>query len=288
MCERPSWLRGSSLLLESGGDRAEKLAYQFARKDCPRRVFRWTGGCGFMDLADWHGLRRVSEGFIRAGEAAKGHHLLGGTRMRGVNNPDVVIPGITEAPVDLRDELKEGVRLYGLAPKTKEPILNDTFGTIISIEQDESHPCGGYFTHLRGDVDVTLFFQPSANENGKYDDERRRAVDVVSRLLEQSWPALLISYNGGGVTRREIEHWCKLIDSIESWREQTKILLIKGSGRTTDEFANDSEFLAKYRENVVVAECNPDHIAECVQRIFPQKQQASNLPLTSVRTVERT
>lgn len=275
----PAWLQGSILLQESGEERNIELPYEFADPNVARRLFRWTGGSGLMSPADGKGLEIVEEGFRKAGAFAEGYHILGGTRMRGLYRPEMVVPGIMELPIRLKKSIGKKMRLLGLAPKVSNteiqgketikgnPIFTDQFGTVISINFDENHPYGGYFTTLRGDTDVTIFFQPGTNQVSKYDDERLRAREIIDQLLKRQMPALLTSYNGGGVTEREIRDWCRMIENRDSWRECAKVLLIKDSGRITHQLACDQEFLG---ENpwVSVAELDSDHIAECVRKVF--------------------
>ena len=262
--KRPPWLCGASFLLESGLERAEAIAYEFLQPGYVHRAIRWTGGCGLMKAEDWIGLRKLCDGFVLAGEYALGHHLLGGTRMRGYWTPDQIIPGITEVPVWVRDQLETGMRLYGITPRIQEPLVNDRFGTIVSVDEDKEHPYGGYFTTLRGDVDVLLYYQASANHEAKYDDERKRAIDIVDRLVSRDWPALLVSYNGGGVTKREILHWCDRLAHSPTWQARARVLLIKDSGRVSSELASDEAFLAN-NPWVIVSSSEPEEIAHCLR-----------------------
>ncbi len=267
MNEHPIWLRGSSLRVESGAERAIALAYDFVRAGVPQRAYRWTGGCGLTSTENRIALEILREGVFRAGELAYGHHIQGGTRMRGYLRPEVVIPGVIEIPVQLKQLLGEKMCLYGITPLTDEGTISDDYGTILTRKPDADHPYGGHFTTLRGDIDVTVFFQPSANEKSKYEDEVKRAYEIIDHLIMRAWQSLLISFNGGGVTKKEVIHWCRQLATSEEWQQRASILLIKGSGRETDVLAADEEFLDQ-NPWVTVATLDPDHIAECIRKVF--------------------
>jgi hypothetical protein len=68
-----------------------------------------------------------------------------------------------------------------------------------------------------------------------WDDEVefRRYVTHVLRMYGE-WRSVLIAYNGGGTTEREV-----IATADQGW----PVILIKGSGRATDKLAEDKSFL---------------------------------------------
>ena len=69
-----------------------------------------------------------------------------------------------------------------------------------------------------------------------WDDEFKECIRFCDELHKLEWSSLMVVYNGGGTVRKEIQHWAAL-GKKEPGR--WNVLLIKGSGRVADEFAND-------------------------------------------------
>jgi hypothetical protein len=102
-----------------------------------------------------------------------------------------------------------------------------------------------YFTVIHPEQDITLVVQVSADNPEVWDAEYRECLSITNDLKEYcNFKSVLISYNGGSVTEREI-----LRTAERGW----PVILIKDSGRKTDEYANNREFLA-LRTNVRVVE----------------------------------
>ena len=70
----------------------------------------------------------------------------------------------------------------------------------------------------------------------------KECVNICDALRNLQWQGLLTVYNGGPVAERDIQRWAALGKTDPFWR----VLLIKGSGRKADEYANDQEFLHEH------------------------------------------
>lgn len=244
---------GPRILVETGEhERSSKLAFQFAEHGIPDRIIRLTGGCGFMSPEDARKMKALEDALVRC---YSGHLLFGGTQMRSIRNPDTIVPGITEVAAAVRRRSNK-VRLIGVIPKVND-LQSSPHGTVISVTEEPEKPDGGHFTVVHPDQEMAIIVQPSVDKSSIWDQERKRCAEVIGSLLERSWSTLLVVYNGGGVTKREVEHWAELGKSDPRWQ----VLLIKGSGRIADEFASNSAFLEEH-PTIHVAECAEESIEE--------------------------
>lgn len=212
-----------------------------------RYVIRVTGGCGYMSEDQADGLYDL---YVRSLIGYKGAILFGGTRMVNRKNLETVVPGITEIPPLIRKHCPDSV-ILGIIPKSGDLQLSMEYGLVVSDDNEED-----YITIIHPNQDICVVVQQSVDEGVSWEAEFEECIHITSNLREYAnWKSLLISYNGGGVTEKEILKTAKL-----GW----PILLIKGSGKKTDEYANDKEFLMKY-PNVHVVNKNP---ADMRQKLF--------------------
>jgi len=201
-------------------------------------VVRITGGCGYMSASDANGLCEI---FVQAFQGFAGAMLFGGTRMVKKNNPQKIVPGITEIPPLIRQKCPNA-KILGVVPKTQDLKLVPSVGIIISSEKGND-----YITIIHPDQDNCLLLQESVDGCVLWDLEYQECLKIINNLREfANWNNLLISYNGGSVTEKEILAWAKF-----GWQ----VLLIDGSGRKSEEYARNKFFLDN-NPSVHVAEKN--------------------------------
>lgn len=209
-----------------------------------KQIVRFTGGCGAMSMADARGLYQL---FIEAFEGFQGAILFGGTRMLRKSNHEEVVPGITEIPALIRENCSDSI-ILGVVPKSGDLRLDCKRGIIVSEEEGNN-----FFTIIHPNQDQCLIIQQSADKGVDWTAEYKECIKITKDLSSYAnFKSLLISYNGGGVTEKEI------LDTAElGW----PVLLIKDSGRKTEQYANDEVFLNMY-PNVIVAEKSVESIRE--------------------------
>ncbi len=193
---------------------------------------RFTGGCGFMSNEDALGMNEV---LLSSFSTYKGSILFGGTRMI-MKDTSKIKASITEIPYLIK-ELSPETILLGVVPKTDTLLFTDQ-GIVVSKDDKYStiiHPC----------QDIALVIQKNVDENSKWDIEWKACHQIMADLDQfASIPNLTVVYNGGETTKNEIEIAAK---------KGFNILLINGSGRTADLFANNKTFLRSYK-NVFVCD----------------------------------
>ncbi len=247
-----------SLYIQNEGEESTKIVLQLTRAE-QKFVIRITGGCGYMSPDDAKGLYNL---FAEAFNGFKGAMLFGGTRMIKKDNTSSIVPGITEIPPLI--EKKEDVVILGVVPKTSDLELSVKYGLVVSVDNKQQ-----YITVVHPDQDMCLIVQSSVDKTSCWETEFEECIRITSNLRDfADWKSLLISYNGGKVTEKEILKTAKL-----GW----PVLLIKGSGRKTDEYANNQEFLNAY-PNVVVAQKE-------VSSIRKQLIKAGALPCEPLRLI---
>lgn len=223
-----------SLFVKNQGDQSVKIALKLttARE---RVVVRLTGGCGYMSVED---ARDFLSLFANAFSGFAGAMLFGGTRMIEKQNPSSVVPGITEIPSHIREQCPHMVSL-GVVPRTSDIKITE-HGLVVS-ESDVDD----YRTIIHPNQDMCLLVQVSPDQPAIWDAEFEECMQITKDLREfADFKSLLIVYNGGGVTEREL-----LATAKRGW----PILLIRGSGRKADEYASNQVFLETH-PNVRVAE----------------------------------
>ncbi len=232
------------LFIKSRGESTTKLSLKLST--APRHcVVRITGGCGKMSPEDAEGLYEV---FMSAFHGYDGAMLFGGTRMLAREDRETIIPGITEIPARLRSTCPKMVTL-GVIPRTQDLQITD-HGMVVS---DKSN-CP-YFTIIHPEQDMALLVQVSADDPEIWDAEYQECLRITADLRDYAErKSILVSYNGGTVTEREI-----LAVSERGW----PVILIQGSGRKTDEYASNVNFLRAH-PHVKVAQKDADSLRDCL------------------------
>ena len=223
-----------SLYIQNKGEHSTNLALRLTQAR-DRFIVRLTGGCGNMSPQDAKGLTDL---FAQAFEGFAGAMIFGGTRMLSYPDFKKIKFGITEIPPLIGEKNPDAVTL-GVIPRTQELGLSP-HGLLVADEKEK-----GFITIVHPQQDICLVVQISADNAQTWDAEVDECLEITKNLREfAGWNSLLISYNGGSVTEKEIVKTAQL-----GW----PILLINGSGRKTEEYANNTEFLHKF-PNVHVAE----------------------------------
>ncbi len=223
-----------SLFVKSKGEQTVQLALKLTT--APRKfVVRFTGGCGKMSRQDAEDLYEL---FDEAFVGFQGAMLFGGTRMLSREDSTIIVPGITEVVHRIRTNNPQSISL-GVVPRTSVLCLSD-LGMIV-----ENDPQSPYLTIVHPEQDICLMVQVATDCPEVWDAEYQECQRIMEDLRGfAGFQTLLICYNGGTVTEREL-----LVHAKKGW----PVLLIEGSGRTTDRYASDSTFLSDY-PNVRVAE----------------------------------
>ncbi|MCX6714514.1 MAG: hypothetical protein NTX72_01740 [Candidatus Uhrbacteria bacterium] len=231
-----------SLFVKNEGDQSVKIALKLttARN---RVVVRLTGGCGYMSAED---ARDFLSLFAEAFSGFAGAMLFGGTRMIEKQDASNIVPGITEIPSHIREVCPNMVSL-GVVPRTSDIKITE-HGLVVSESDVDT-----YRTIIHPNQDMCLLVQVSPDQPAIWDAEFEECLQIIKDLREfADFKSLLIVYNGGGVTEREI-----LATAKRGW----PVLLIRGSGRNADVYASNKAFLESH-PNVRVAEKDSDDIRQ--------------------------
>ncbi|MCA9801335.1 MAG: hypothetical protein KC777_05085 [Cyanobacteria bacterium HKST-UBA02] len=232
-----------SLFIQSGWDKSQLFGLN-ASRDARHFVLRGTGGCALMEPKDSVGMRNLElalSGRDRAGRQWRkrkrfsGFCLFGGTRMVMKHDPKIIVPGITEVFPAIQRYCPDAVTL-GVIAKVGHMRYTE-HGLVIHDEPDKP-----FVTIVHPTQTSSVILQPSADMQASWDDEYQECIRICDALRQSQWQGLLIAYNGGGVTEKEILSWAKLGKMDSFWR----VLLIRGSGRKPDEYASDKEWLAEH------------------------------------------
>ena len=197
-------------------------------------ILRLTGGCGYMDPID--GKRNID--FLTETLSGFGGVLLhGGTRIyqfHPENESYEVFPTILEVPPVLWEK-NHDLRSVGIVPKMKVVEYHPELGLIVS--KDDEH---NQITTIHPNLDACLIIQRNVDQKLYWDAEWQECERIISAYLEHGgdYKTMLISSNGGETTKKEIERWATDL----KW----PVLLIKGSGRVTDELARNRAWLRKH------------------------------------------
>lgn len=205
-----------------------------------RVVVRITGGCGYMCKADTIGVTQL---FTEAFKGFDGCMLIGGTRMLDATNPQQIIFGITEIGPAIR-RLNPRCFVLGVVPQTRR-LQTTTQGHIV-VRQAQSEPNNAYTTIIHPDQDEVIAVLGNSPRE-IWDDEMLFCNNLKGTLVDYGgWRSLLVAYNGGSVTEREIR--------MTAARNEP-VLLVQGSGRVCDQLAQDAAFM---REHPSVVTCEKD------------------------------
>jgi hypothetical protein len=209
----------------TGEDISAKAALSLTKAKTPV-IVRLTGGCGLMSREHADAMRSFfEEGF----SGFSGALLFGGTQMRMRHDFSEVVHGITEMAPAIRMQCPLS-QVLGVVARTSDFQIRDV-GLVVSDE-----PSSQYVTIVHPNQDVCLVVQKSADQETVWEAEYETCAEIV-RYLETyaGWRSLLLVYNGGSITEKELLLWAK-----RKW----PVLLIRGSGRTADRYAEDVDFLS--------------------------------------------
>ena len=235
------------LYVKSRGEQTTKLSLMLTQAK-RRFVVRITGGCGKMTADEAEGLYGL---FRRAMFGFDGAVIFGGTRMLRKDDPSEVVPGVTEIAPAMRESCPE-MTLLGIVPRTQDIDLSE-HGLVVSHEGENP-----YFTIVHPTQDIVLVVQVSADDAEIWDAEYGESLRIVADLRTYAkFGSVTVSYNGGGVTEREVRRTAAL-----GW----PVILVKGSGRVTDDFAVDREFLLAH-PSVIVAEKDPYALRDALSSV---------------------
>lgn len=249
-----------SLFFQSGKERSAGFALSFAQRSARNFVLRLTGGCGNMTAADGIGMANLTNALRGRGKKGKllprfaGFAMFGGTRMVSIHDPRQVVPGITEIFPSIAPECP-GTIMLGVVPgfnniqRSRHPDLANAL--ILSVESGKNT-----VTIVHPDLHSVLFVQPSPDRDEIWDDEYRECFRSIQGLHDLNWRSMLCVYNGGSVTRREVDLWAHY-SLLQPGR--WPILLVRESGRTADTLASDKDWLAAHPD-VHVAENSVESI----------------------------
>lgn len=237
-----------SLFVQNKGEESTKLALRLTQAKT-KVVVRFTGGCGFMQAQDAQGLYQL---FVEAFEGFSGALLFGGSRMVRRADHSLVVPGITEVPPLIRFHNPDCI-ILGVVPKSEELSLELGLGMVVAQNLGKD-----YLTIINPDQDLCLVVQQSVDHEVSWDAEFEECIRITENLREYAgWQSLLVSYNGGSVTRKEIMQTAQL-----GW----PVLLIQDSGRVSEELSKDEGFLRTY-PNVMTSRKESGHIRKSLQQL---------------------
>lgn len=251
-----------SLYIKNKGETSTDLSLRLtAAKE--RFLVRLTGGCGYMNSEDSENLYSL---FAQIFEDFQGAMIYGGTRMINKYDKKTIIPGITEIPSHMKEINPDFISL-GVIPKSETMQLDPDVGLVVSYEDEND-----YITIIHPNQDICLIVQQSVDQGVNWETEAIECMDITQKLREiAGWNSLLVSYNGGGITEKEI---------ISTAKKGWPVLLIADSGRKTEEYAKNKDFLAKY-PNVMVAEKNVLSIRKCLAKCGAIKKVSTQLKTIS-------
>jgi hypothetical protein len=230
-----------TLFYQSGLEYSQLFIMNFL-SSCRHFVMRLTGGCEMSD-EDAAGLTCLEEALSGHSPDSvepyfTGFGIYGGTRYKEMTDPENFIPGITEVFPKIAHQLPEAI-LLGIVGKTNPRQRYTPWGIVI-----DENEVKGRFTVIHPTAKSLLVLQPSVDRGAPWDSEYLESYRISDELYQAGWDSLLVVYNGGGIVEKEICLWAE---------RGKKVLIVRGSGRKADEYANNQSFLAEH-PNVHVAE----------------------------------
>jgi len=236
-----------SLYVQNRGEKSVKVALGLTKAPS-RVVLRITGGCGNMSAGDAFGMYSL---FVNTLEGFDGGILFGGTRMVSKETGDI-LPSVTEIPTRIRVKAP-GAIILGVVPRTGELKLIPGIGMVVSDD-----PQSTFRTIIHPDQNTCVLVQQSVDTGVEWEAEYRVCLEIIQSLRDfANWQSVLISYNGGSVTRKEI---------VETADRGWPVVLVNDSGRVTEEFAKDETFLQAH-PNVFVAEKTSKSLREIFAKL---------------------
>jgi hypothetical protein len=255
-----------SLHFQRGRQSSVDFALSFSEQAARPFVLRLTGGCADMTAADAIGMRNLADalrGFKGRKQLPKfeGFALFGGTQMVSSHDPTQIVPGITEIFPSVSQDLP-GMVMLGVVPGFRQILTSKEPGlvgkNILSFE-----PKKGVITTIHPDLRSVLLVEPEPNNEEIWDDEWKECARYIRTLHERNWTSLLVVYNGGSVSERELKFWAQAgRQDPGRWN----VLLIKDSGRITSKYSCDEAWLAEH-PGVYCAENDVEDINEKLYKL---------------------
>lgn len=254
-----------SLWFQRQGELSTRVALELTRAR-DRCIIRFTGGCGHMSAGDADGLPDL---FADAFQGFGGAILFGGTRMVRRDDPTVVVPGITEVPARIRARCPKVITL-GVVPTNGAFRVSPDHGLVVS--DDARDP---YVTIVHPDQTHCVVVLVADQHAAPWDAEYEECLRITEHVRSfAGWRSLLVSFNGGEVTEREL-----LATAHRGW----PVLLIEDSGRTTERYARDASFL-RMHPNVRTAPRDADGIRRVLGELGVVPDAGSNRTIRLVRS----
>ena len=237
----------SLYIQNEGEDVSTKVALSLTQAR-DKVVVRLTGGCGLMSDEHANGMYHLlSEPFRDFGGAM----LFGGTSMISRTDPAKIVPGITEVAPLVRNMCPDA-RIFGVIARADDFQIDPCFGLIVANEPEKE-----FVTIAHPNQDVCLVLQKSVDQATVWDAEYQMCARIVHHLQDYAgWESVLLVYNGGGITEKEILLWAS---------KGLRVVLVRGSGRKADEYAKNQDFLDAH-PSVVVVESTTSSIREQFER----------------------
>jgi len=246
-------LRIPPFFVANKGEHSSKVALILSTAK-QRAVVRITGGCGEMSADDASGLYNLfAEAFTQSG--FQGAMLYGGTRMLMRHDPSVILPGITEIVPHIAKD--NNIVPFGVIPRTCDLAFDDKYGFVVSNE-----PGHDFFTVVHPEQKEFLIVQKSVDEPATWDTEWEECLNIIADMRKYGqWKSLLTCYNGGGVTERELR---------EHARRGWPVIIVAGSGRTCNKYAEDIDFLIQH-PSVMVVEKTVSSLRDGIMRALDEE-----------------
>ncbi len=255
-----------SLHFQVGRKTSVDFALSFSEQAARPFVLRLTGGCADMTPGHAIGMRNLADA-LRGYKGRKqlpqfeGFALFGGTQMVSIHDPKQVIPGITEIFPSIAADLP-GLVMLGIVPGFRQ-ILTSKEPALVGKNILDIQPKKGVITTVHPDLRSVLLVEPDPNNEQIWDDEWKECARYIRTLHERNWKSLLVVYNGGSVSERELLFWANA-GNAEPGR--WNVLLIRESGRIADQYASDEAFL-KEHPGVFVAENDVEDINDKLYKL---------------------
>lgn len=259
----------SVILVQSGKERSDTFGSQFLRVGIPQRCLRITGGCLIPEHLHY-GLKNIEDALAgRSPDGAElprygGYLLYGPTRLLLKENPDIILPGITEIATNIKSDCPDTVSL-GIMARPETIWHHPKHGMVVGFGEKDAH-----FTVLHPDVKANLIMQETVDIGKQWHAEYEECHRRCEVLHSRGWPVAALVYNGSetilnpdGTTKKE-----GIVEGeIRLWAETNlPVILVRDSGRVCDKLGNDKHFLEWY-PSVRVADNDAESIRAELIRI---------------------
>jgi hypothetical protein len=215
-----------------------------------KMLVRISGGCGSMSAEQEAHLMSFATAFTGKRVTLIG----GGTRM--LYKHDLSIrPGVTELLPAIKAVAPHS-QTIGIVPRIEDELID---GKLVRGHEMGFLPDGriyfdngvdDYVTTFMHQNDISLLIQKDVDTGARWEDEYVMAMKTMADVHTALDHRLLyFFYNGGGVSTKEMLHVAEL-----GW----EIVLVKGSGRMCDAYAENADFLMQHPNVHVIT--TPDEL----------------------------